>query len=60
MTRNVSDWERVASVAAGAALLYLATRQRPGKPSCHLDWSGTGRARHWGILPSQRRRGPKR
>ncbi len=29
MTRNVSDWERVASVAAGAALLYLATRQRP-------------------------------
>ncbi len=30
MTRNVSDWERVASVAAGAALLYLATRQRPG------------------------------
>ena len=29
MTRNVSDWERVASVAAGAALLYLGTRQRP-------------------------------
>ena len=29
MTRNVSDWERVASVAAGAALLYLASRQRP-------------------------------
>jgi uncharacterized membrane protein len=29
MTRNVSDWERVASVAAGATLLYLASRQRP-------------------------------
>jgi uncharacterized membrane protein len=29
MTRNVSDWERVASVAAGAALLVLASRQRP-------------------------------
>ena len=29
MTRNVSDWERVASVAAGAALLYLGTRPRP-------------------------------
>lgn len=29
MTRNVSDWERIASVAAGAALLYLAARQRP-------------------------------
>jgi uncharacterized membrane protein len=29
MTRNVRDWERVASVAAGAALLYLGTRQRP-------------------------------
>ncbi|HUE89191.1 MAG TPA: SRPBCC family protein [Vicinamibacterales bacterium] len=29
MTRNVSDWERVVSVAAGAALLYLATRRRP-------------------------------
>jgi uncharacterized membrane protein len=29
MTRNVSDWERVASVAAGATLVYLATRQRP-------------------------------
>jgi uncharacterized membrane protein len=29
MTRNVSDWERVASVAAGAALFYLGTRQRP-------------------------------
>jgi uncharacterized membrane protein len=29
MTRNVSDWERVASVAGGAALLYLGTRQRP-------------------------------
>ena len=28
MTRNVSDWERVASVAAGAALLFLATRRR--------------------------------
>jgi uncharacterized membrane protein len=25
--RNVNDWERAASVAAGAALLYLATRQ---------------------------------
>jgi uncharacterized membrane protein len=25
--RNVNDWERVASVAAGAALLYMATRQ---------------------------------
>lgn len=29
MTRNVSDWERVASVVAGAALLYWASRQRP-------------------------------
>ena len=29
MTRNVSDWERVASVAAGAALLWFSTRQRP-------------------------------
>lgn len=27
MHRNVTDWERVASVAAGAALLYLGTRQ---------------------------------
>lgn len=30
MTRNVSDWGRVASVAAGAAVLYLASRHRPG------------------------------
>ena len=29
MTRNVSDWERVASIAAGAALLWLGTRHRP-------------------------------
>jgi uncharacterized membrane protein len=29
MQRNVSDWERVASLAAGAALLYVALRQRP-------------------------------
>jgi len=29
MTRNLSDWERVASVAAGTVLLVLATRQRP-------------------------------
>lgn len=29
MTRNVSEWGRVASVAAGAAVLYLASRQRP-------------------------------
>ena len=29
MTRNVSDWERIASVAAGTALLVLASRQRP-------------------------------
>jgi uncharacterized membrane protein len=29
MTRNVSDWERIASVAAGTALLVLGTRQRP-------------------------------
>ena len=29
MTRNVSDWERVASVAAGAALIYVGTRRRP-------------------------------
>jgi len=28
MTRNVSDWERIASVAAGAALLWVGTRQR--------------------------------
>jgi uncharacterized membrane protein len=28
MQRNVSDWERVASIAAGAALIYLGTRQR--------------------------------
>ena len=28
MHRNVSDWERVASIAAGAALLYLGTRRR--------------------------------
>ena len=27
MTRNVNDWERVASVAAGAVLLYLGSRQ---------------------------------
>jgi uncharacterized membrane protein len=27
MHRNVSDWERVASIAAGAALLYLGTRR---------------------------------
>jgi uncharacterized membrane protein len=26
--RNVNDWERVASVAAGAALLYIASRER--------------------------------
>ncbi len=29
MTRNVRDWERVASVAAGVAILYWASRQRP-------------------------------
>jgi uncharacterized membrane protein len=29
MIRNVSDWERLASVAAGTALLVLGTRQRP-------------------------------
>ena len=29
MTRNVSDWERVASITAGAALFWLGTRQRP-------------------------------
>jgi uncharacterized membrane protein len=28
MHRNVSDWERVASIAAGAALLYLGTQRR--------------------------------
>jgi uncharacterized membrane protein len=28
MYRNVSDWERVASVAAGVALVYLGTRHR--------------------------------
>jgi uncharacterized membrane protein len=28
MQRNVSDWGRAASLAAGAALLYLGTRQR--------------------------------
>jgi uncharacterized membrane protein len=28
MHRNVSGWERVASIAAGAALLYLGTRRR--------------------------------
>jgi uncharacterized membrane protein len=28
MQRNVSDWERVASLAAGAALLYVGMRQR--------------------------------
>jgi uncharacterized membrane protein len=28
MHRNVSDWERVASIAAGAALVYMGTRQR--------------------------------
>lgn len=28
MTRNVNDWERAASVAAGAVLLWLGTRQR--------------------------------
>lgn len=27
MHRNVSDWERVASIAAGAALVYLGTRR---------------------------------
>ena len=27
MTRNVNDWERLASVAAGAALLYIGSRQ---------------------------------
>ena len=30
MTRNVSDWERVASIAAGAALVYLGMRARRG------------------------------
>ena len=30
MRRNVSDWERLASLAAGAALLYLGTRQSRG------------------------------
>ncbi len=29
MTRNVRNWERIASVVAGAALLYWASRQRP-------------------------------
>jgi len=28
MHRNVSDWERIASIAGGAALVYLGTRQR--------------------------------
>jgi uncharacterized membrane protein len=30
MHRNVSDWERVASLAAGAALIYLGTRRNRG------------------------------
>lgn len=30
MTRNVSDWERIGSIAAGAALLYAGLRQRRG------------------------------
>lgn len=29
MTRNVRNWERVASVVAGVGLLYWASRQRP-------------------------------
>lgn len=28
MHRNVSDWERIASIAGGAALVYFGTRQR--------------------------------
>ena len=31
MTRNVSDWERAASVAAGAGLLWLGARNERGK-----------------------------
>jgi uncharacterized membrane protein len=31
MTRNVNDWERLVSVSAGAALLWLAARQRRGR-----------------------------
>jgi uncharacterized membrane protein len=30
MTRNVSDWERAISIAAGAALVYVGTRQGRG------------------------------
>jgi uncharacterized membrane protein len=30
MQRNVSDWERVASLAAGAALIYFGTRRSRG------------------------------
>lgn len=31
MHRNVSNWERVASIAAGAALLYVGTRRRQNR-----------------------------
>ena len=40
MHRNVSDWERVASVAAGAALLYFGTRQ--GRQNRVVSSAGVG------------------
>jgi uncharacterized membrane protein len=40
MMRNVSDWERVLSVAAGAALLTLAANRRAGRSA--LVWTGVG------------------
>jgi uncharacterized membrane protein len=40
MHRNVSDWERVASIAAGAALLYLGTRQ--GRENRMASSAGVG------------------
>lgn len=40
MHRNVSDWERVASVAAGTALLYLGTRRQP--PNRFATTTGVG------------------
>jgi uncharacterized membrane protein len=40
MTRNVNDWERLASVVAGAALLWLGIRQR--RPNTLASSAGIG------------------
>lgn len=42
MTQNVSNWERWLSVAAGAALIYAATRQRQATGRPLLASTGAG------------------